>query len=138
MQNAIVTTHKLDFEAAYSPYDIFGDNGHKMYRVGTCDGQWGSTKDCYFILSILNKQPGNGHVQDVFEWFEFSCKRDNKNLLVLECMNERFYNHLLSKRGFIKLDEKGDNVIKVFNKKLYKKLLKNGNEIIAPKTLCCY
>lgn len=133
--NAITTTHKLDFEACESPYAIF-DN-HKMFRIGTCEGQWTSTKDCYVIISVLNKTPGNGHLEDVFEWFEFSCKRDNKNLLVVECMNESFYLHLLSKRGFIPLDTKGENVIKVFNKKAYKHLKKNGNEIIKAGTLQC-
>lgn len=138
--NACQTTHNLDFEVAESPYNIFGDifgSGHKLFRVGTCNGQWGSTPDSYYILSVINEEKGNGHLTDVFEWFEFSCKRDNKNLLVLECINEDFYLHLLSKRGFIPLDDKGNNVIKVFNKKKYKQLKKKGNEIINAKTLQC-
>ena len=129
------TTHNLPFEVAESPYAIF-DN-HMMYRIGTCTGQWQSIKDCYVIISVINDCPGNGHFEDVLEWFEFSCKRDNKNLLVVECMNGNFYLHLLSKRGFVPLDTKGENCIKVFYQKSYKKLLKNGNELLAKGSLHC-
>jgi hypothetical protein len=129
------STNNLDFYSAESPYAIF-DN-HLMFRVGTCEGQWCSTEDCYVIISVTNSCPGNGHLQDVFEWFENSCKRDNKNLLVVECMNKRFYKHLISKRGFIPLDKDEDNCIKIFNKKAYKELLKNGNEILMKGSLKC-
>ncbi len=136
--NAITTKHNLNFEVADSPYNAFDiGSGHKMFRIGTCEGQWGSTRDSYFILSISNKCAGNGHLDDVLEWFEYSCKRDNRNLLVLECMNERFYKHLISKRGFIPLDAGGENCIKVFNKESYERLLKDGNEIIIAGTLKC-
>jgi len=134
--NAIQTKHNLDFEAAPSPYDVFGDN-HQMFRVGTCEGQWGFTKDCLFILSVLNKEQGNGHLDDVFEWFEFSAKRQGMNLMVLECMNQRFYDHLIKKRGFQPLDAKQTNCIKVFNRRKFKQLIKNGNEIINKETLTC-
>lgn len=131
--NAVITQNRLDFECANSPYS----EGHKMFRIGTCDGQWGCTSDSYFILSVINKEAGNGHLNDVFEWFEYSCKRDNKNLLVLECMNNDFYNHLLNKRGFVSLDTTKENCIKVFNKKSYKKLLRKGNEILKRGPLTC-
>jgi hypothetical protein len=124
------SSHKLDFlNADDFPYSLF--------KIGTCNGQWGCLKDSYFILSILNDEPGNGHLDDVFEWFENSCKRDGKNLLVLEIMNERFYTHLTSKKGFIPLDDQGDNVVKVFNFKAYQHLLENGNEIIQKGSLTC-
>lgn len=134
---AFQTTHKLGFEAADSPYDIFGD-GHKMFRIGTCEGQWGSTDDSYFIISVINSEPGNGHLDDVFEWFEYSCLRDGKNLLVLACFNNGFYRHLLSKRGFKPLDKKEDNCIKIFNERSYRKLLKKGNTILKAGSLVCY
>ncbi|MEK6884973.1 MAG: hypothetical protein AABY22_35405 [Nanoarchaeota archaeon] len=111
MENSFITTHNLDFEAPESPYSfLFGDET-KLFRIGTCTGQWGCNKNGYYILSVINDEPGNGHLNDVFEWFEFSSKRDNKNLLVLECMNNRFYNHLISKRGFNPIDK--NNVIKI-------------------------
>ena len=138
MSNAITTKHNLDFEVARSPYKAHGfEDGHMMFRVGTCEGQWGSTDDSFYIMSVANDCQGNGHLDDVFEWFEYSCKQHNKNLLVLECMNKAFYEHLLSKRGFAPLDKEKMNCIKIFNKKLYKKLLRKGNEIINKNTLQC-
>lgn len=126
-----MTLHNLDFEVAEKePFQLF--------RVGTCNGQWGSTRDSYFILSIINEVPGNGHLEDVFQWFETSCKRDKKNLLILEIMNERFYLHLISKRGFKPLDKKGENVIKIFNQKAYELLKQRGNEILMAGSLKCY
>lgn len=140
--NAIQTPHNLNFESCESEYSlayslVFGGAQHRLFRVGTCEGQWGYTGDSYYILSVINKFPGNGHFEDVLAWFEYSCKRDNKNLLVLECMNKNFYQHLVTKRGFIKLDELQENCIKVFNHKLYNKLLSKGNEIIKRGTLTC-
>lgn len=132
MKNEVITTHKLDFETAPGVY-----GPHPVFRVGTCNGQYGSTKDSYYILSVINDEPGNGHLDDVFEWFEHSCKRHGKNLLVLECFNPGFYLHLISKRGFIPLDSQAENCIKIYNKKQYKKLLKNGNEIIQKGSLTC-
>lgn len=130
MKKEFESTHSLIFEVAESVHGM-------LFRVGTCNGQWGSTKDSYYILSVINEQPGNGHLDDVLEWFENSCKRDNKNLLVLECFNGKFYLHLIKKHGFIPLDTDGDNVIKVFNKKAYRMLKKKGNDILVPGSLKC-
>jgi len=130
------TTHDLPFEACESPYDIFGD-GHMLFRVGTCEGQYGATPDSYYIISVINKQPGNGHFTDVLEWFYHSCKRDNRNLIVLECMNKKFFDHLVIKRGFVALGKDKENCIKIFNRKYYKRLLKNGNEILLKGSLKC-
>ena len=134
------TSNNLPFEIAPSHYNIFNIKGldeHVLFKVGTCNGQYGNTKDSYYILSVVNHQSGNGHLNDVFEWFEHSCKRDNKNLMVLECLNKQFYDHLIAKRGFIPLDAFKDNCIKVFNKKAYKRLLRDGNEILIKGTLTC-
>jgi hypothetical protein len=122
--NAIKTTHNLDFEVA--PPEFI----NSRFRVGTCTGLWGSTDDSYYILAVVNNKKHNGHLQDVFEWFEYSCKRDNRNLIVLEVWNRDFYKHLI-RRGFIPLDKEGKNVIKIFNKKAYKRLLLNENEVLT-------
>ena len=124
-----VSKHNLPFETAIHP--VYGT----VFRVGTCHGIWGSTDDSYYLLSIMNDEKGNGHLDDVFEWFENSCKRDNRNLLVLACMNQDFYFHLIKKRGFKVLDARCDNVIKVFNDDLYKQLIKKGNKMLHAKTL---
>lgn len=104
--NAVKTTHNLDFEACAWPRDP----SIMLFKIGTCNGQWYSTDLSYTILSILNDNPGNGHLNDVFEWFEYSCKRDGKFLIIEELMNDRFREHLILKRGFI--TGKGNGLIK--------------------------
>jgi hypothetical protein len=71
-----------------------------LYRVGTVTGQWRCTPLGYEILSFVNDKKGNGHLEDVFEWFEYACRRDKKPLLIREIWNKRFYKHLIEKRGF--------------------------------------
>lgn len=87
--------HKLDFEVAewiMGPY--------MRFRIGTCHGLWKSTDKTYDILAIDNDDKGNGHLNDVFQWFENSCKKDNKDLQILEVWNQNFKKHLILKRGF--------------------------------------
>ena len=98
--------HKLDFEVAeWRPTDSMPVSlTWQKFRVGTCDGLWGVTKDSYNILAIRNRECGNGHLNDVFQWFENSCKRDNKSLRVLEIGNTNFMTHLVVKRGFKEID----------------------------------
>lgn len=99
------STHNLPFEVAqYIMPDVLA------YRVGTCTGIYSWDAKNYIIIGITNHEQNNGHLDDVFEWFENSCKRDKKNLMVAEIMNRRFMKHLIEKRGFTVLDE--DNVIK--------------------------
>lgn len=128
--NAIRTEHNLDFEVAESDMGMH-------FRVGTCKGLYGITHDTLYILSVINETQNNGHLNDVFQWFEYSCASFKKNLMVLEIMNSKFYLHLISKRGFIPMDAGGSNVVKVFNKSAYKKMVRKGNEIIRAKTLEC-
>src|SRR5688572_27363722 len=102
--NALKTKHNLDFLVADWPRN----KAIKLFKVGTMEGQWFSTEDVYVILSFMNNEPGNGHLDDVFEWFEFSCKRDKKPLMILELMNDRFKKHLIEKRGFEEVPGKPD------------------------------
>lgn len=110
--NEIETTHCLPFEIAPWEYNIQGAPHFDRFRVGTCTGLCGNTKDSYDILAIENSSQGNGHLQDVFEWFEHSCRRDKRKLRVLEVWNKKFKKHLLKKRGFVGCG--GDNVEKTF------------------------
>jgi hypothetical protein len=106
--NVIKTKHNLDFEVApWRPTTQF-----ILFRVGTCAGLWTSTDKTYDILAVQNESKGNGHFDDVLEWFEFSCKRDNKNLRFLETWNQRLRKHLIEKRGFF--EDGPDNLIKSF------------------------
>lgn len=102
------STHNLPFEVEDWVFPAF-----KMFRVGSCEGLWRSTKTSYDILAITNNSPGNGHLQDVLEWFEASAKRDKKNLQILELWNQKFKDHLIAKRGFAKSGT--DNLVKKFN-----------------------
>ena len=104
------STHKLDFECAEWPISL----EWTQYRVGTCHGLWMASEGCYDILAVQNDKPGNGHFEDVLEWFEQSCRRDGYNLRILECWNHELKVHLMEKRGFENYEE--DNLIKKFKK----------------------
>lgn len=95
------TTHKLPFEVA--PWEH--DSEFQRFRVGTVTGLWSYDKDNYHILAIDNSAPGNGHFEDVLQWFEFSCKRDKRNLQILEVWNDKLKAHLINKRGFVDIGE---------------------------------
>lgn len=103
------STNKLDFECAPCAYD----KEWTLFRVGTCEGMWRATENSYDILAITNNVKGNGHFNDVLEWFENSCKRDCKSLRVLEIWNKSLYSHLTREKGFKYIDH--ENVEKTFN-----------------------
>lgn len=107
------STHSLDFLSRRwdNPFNI---EGYQEFKIGTCIGQWIAREKTYDILTVINDVPGNGHFQDVLDWFENSCRRDNKDLRILEVMNPGFRDHLLKKRGFI--FHTTDDVIKLFRK----------------------
>ena len=86
------STHNLPFLSAHWN-NPFNDTGWQVFKIGTCNGQWISRKDSYDILSVINDNPGNGHFKDVLEWFEQSCRRDNKALRILEVWNQKFKQH---------------------------------------------
>lgn len=106
------TKHKLDFEVA--PWAV--DPNYQRFRIGTCNGLWGVTDDAYLLLAIKNNLPGNGHLEDVFEWFEHSCERDNKDFIIQEIWNSGFGKNLFSKRGFVHHGK--DDAIKRIKRKL--------------------
>jgi hypothetical protein len=108
------TTHNLQFEVAPWELNISEKEPFLRFKVGTVYGLWRSTDDSYDILSVDNTEIGNGHFGDVMEWFEHSCKIDNRNLKVLEVWNKLLYKHLVEKRGFVKFE--GHDLIKYFKK----------------------
>lgn len=107
------STHDLYFLSCHWDNPI-NTEGWQQFKIGTCLGQWISTPTTYDILSVINHEPGNGHLDDVFEWFENSCRRDNRDLRILEIVNDRFLDHLLNKRGFLLYNP--NNAIKLFRK----------------------
>ncbi len=98
------TTHNLLFLVSSSnPFLDMINRGDKrryiMFRVGTCHGLFSVDSKNYYILAIANDQPHNGHLRDTMEWFEHSCVRDKRNLVMLEVLNPRFGAYLL-RAGF--------------------------------------
>ena len=61
------STHNLPFEVG-GPFRWDVDFTH--FKVGTVTGLWKTEGKAYIILAILNHQPGNHHLDDMFEWFE--------------------------------------------------------------------
>lgn len=111
MATEFQSTHNLPFLS--KRWDKpFNDENWQQFKIGTCVGQWNSTPECYNILTVINEEPGNGHFQDVLDWFENSCRRDKKDLMILELINEQFAFHLVTKQGFTYKDN--DNLIKRF------------------------
>jgi hypothetical protein len=103
------STHGLDFEVG-GPFRY--DASYTHFRIGTVTGLWKTEDKAYLILAILNHQPGNGHLVDVWDWFESSCRRDHYSLKVIEILEKRFMNHLINKRGFKELTS--NSVVKLF------------------------
>jgi hypothetical protein len=113
--NAITTAHNLDFEVA--PYESILNSVRddiKRFRIGSCFGLWQSTRYTYDVIAITNENKGNGHFDDVFQWFENSCYRDQKDFRFMEVINPALRIHLTTKRGF--KHERMDNYIKPWRK----------------------
>jgi hypothetical protein len=110
------STNNLDFYAGeYNGIDPEMDK-YEQFRIGTCTGLWNCTNNNYDILSVINDKPGNGHLQDVFDWFENSCQRDNYNLRLLEVSLPWLREMLIYKYGFV--PELGtNNMIKYLRQK---------------------
>lgn len=117
------STHKLEFETAVYKVQMDSDTTWMLYRIGTCHGLWCAEDKTYDILAIMNNKPGNGHFNDVLEWFEQSCIRDKYDLRVLECWNTQLKIHLMTKRGFYNYHD--DNLIKKFNHETNKKRMES-------------
>ena len=96
MRNAIKTTHDLDFEACPWPRD----KSIMLFKIGSCHGQYVFSDMGLEIISIINNTPGNGHLNDVFEWFEYAAKAQGLKLIIREFFNARFKMHCILKRGY--------------------------------------
>lgn len=84
------------------------DPGIMVYKVGTCHGQYSFTDKGIEIISVVNDNPHNGHLDDVFEWFEFSARVNKRDLFVRGFLNKRFRKHCLEKRGFKQVPNSDD------------------------------
>jgi hypothetical protein len=99
MKNAIDTTHHLNFLS--SPWnDPLGVGGYMAFKIGTCNGLYTIKPQMLMLISVNNEERGNGHLNDVFEWFEYGAKFQSVPLSIVAFLNDRFYHHCLEKRGF--------------------------------------
>lgn len=115
------TTNGQDFYSA--PYDRpWNLSNYHMFKVGTCDGLWYNTKKAFFILAIVNNCPGNGHFEDLLDWFYCSSVTSKLPLIIQEVgslqnaafgdfkVSDRFAKHLVEKRGFKRIASTDDYI----------------------------
>ena len=114
-KNEIQTTHSLDFETAPYSSPIAQKPDLKRFKVGTVIGIYGVTHDGYEIHSVNNTEIGNGHFNDVIQWFEYVCKRDKGTLTFTDVPTERFKKHLIEKRGFRPSEHNENDLVKSFD-----------------------
>jgi len=96
---ANVINKPIYFEDAEWDNHIAKHDGWRLFRVGTVEGAWRSTNSTYEILAVVNKSPGNGHLDVMLGHFSASCRRDKKDFIIREMMNNQFALHLV-KKGF--------------------------------------
>lgn len=96
------TKNNLDFWSKnYEGVQPTGDKEDRIwFIVGTCRGMYIIDDSAYDLWAIGNSRPGNGHFDDVLQWFEFFCNRDNKDFIISRIENTKFRSHLIGKRGF--------------------------------------
>lgn len=97
------SSHDLIYEQS-DPTEL--EPGRKMagYKVGTCHGLV-IFDDAINLLAVINNEPGNGHFDDVMEWFHYACRIQKKDFRVIELFNQRLKWHLINKRGFVAVDQ---------------------------------
>lgn len=100
-EKPFTTVHKLDFLSC--PWER--DPEWNRFKIGTCHGLWRATAFSYDILAIQNDTPGNGHFEDVMQWFEHACRREHRLFRIMQVWNEELLQHLVYKRGFTAVKE---------------------------------
>lgn len=115
------TTNGQLFYAA--PYDRPWNNERFiMFKIGTVNGIWRSDKKAIIVLAVANDKPGNGHLEDFFDWFETACVQAELPLIIQEVgslenaafddfkISNRFANYLVQKRGFKQIEGTNDYI----------------------------
>jgi hypothetical protein len=111
------TTNSQNFYSA--PYSRpWNFDNYQQFKVGTMFGLWKWEKDKFVILAFMNDRPGNGHLEDVLDWFYCSAVCAQLPLVIRSVDNKRFLKHLIEKRGFVHINDgtDGPEVIKYLNK----------------------
>lgn len=97
----------MNFEA--KPH---GDTELARFDIGTVNGLYRVFHGMIEVVAIANDEPGNGQLDDAFEWFAHMCKEKKKGLRIMHIRTNRFHDHLVDKRGFI--SDGADRVVKYF------------------------
>lgn len=106
------STHNLTFETEAYPIQFDDDLTWIQFQMGSCKGLYCENTDAYDLLVVVNDNPGNGHFNDVLEYLEYCCKRNNKKLRLREVWNHSLKWYMITKRGFVV--EYEDDIIKTF------------------------
>jgi len=114
----IITTHSLPYEQRHcEPWELNRFPDHSGFRIGTVDGIFRFiATDAIMVSVVNNSDPGNGHIEDFYEWFEYSAVLNGCDLIIAAVLNKRFLGHLLRKRGFTLLQGPGNTVVKRLKK----------------------
>lgn len=98
------SSHKLKFKTA--PHIIGGaPTGLEKYEVGTVHGLWNKSSLSVDIFALINKTPGNGHVDDALEWFFAIAKEGALGVRIVNITAEAFRQTLIAEWGFSETKE---------------------------------
>ena len=96
------STNSLEYKDR--PIELFGEI-MREFKIGTVTGVYSHCDEYLRIINIENSSPGNGHFNDVFDWFFNSCITHGRGLMFVAVVNERLGDHLCNQRGFEKLSD---------------------------------
>ena len=99
------SSHKLKFKTA--PHIIGGAvTGLDKYEVGTVHGLWNKSSLSVDIFALINKKPGNGHVDDAMEWFFAIAAEGAVGVRIVNITAEAFRQTLITEWGFSETNER--------------------------------
>lgn len=98
------SSHKLKFRTA--PHVIAGaPTGMEKFEIGTVHGLWVQSKMSIDIFACINDEPGNGHMDDVFEWFFEIARTGALAVRIVNVSSVTFRNQLIEKWKFAPTDD---------------------------------
>lgn len=90
-----------------APHIIGGaDTGLEKYEVGTVHGLWNQSSMSVDVFALINKKPGNGHVDDALEWFFAIAKEGALGVRIVNITAEAFRQTLIKEWGFSETEER--------------------------------
>lgn len=83
-----------------NPFTVAGiDAGVLQFKIGTTHGIFKNFSLSVDVFTVINDNPGNGHMEDFFEFFEAHAKKTNRVFRMCEVSDQEFKNALIL-RGF--------------------------------------